>query len=334
MTFGEINTIVLLGGSRCTAELALYLRDEGKFKYHIFTAPRQLPDVIYNDGTTFKDYLEKNKLPYTVCENINVEPKFIENITNNTLAIGLGEAWSFDKHIIEKLEGRLIDLMGIRLPQYRGGAHYTWQILRGNKIGACNLQVINEDMIQGVFDSGEIVKFKEYLFPVDARIPDDYFNYAVSEEINMIKEFVDEVSKKKTFTPFPLQNNFSMYFPRLHTLKNAFVDWRWNTCDIDKFICAFDDPYAGVSTQLNGQLVRIKKSRVETNDGGFHPFQAGLVYKIYNGYLYIATKDGSVILKNVYNQNGTEVTNTIKTGDRFITPNEWIEKGLSTKIEY
>ena len=125
-----------------------------------------------------------------------------------------------------------------------------------------------------------------------------------------------------------------MYFPRLHTLKNAFLDWNWSTSDIDKFICAFDDPYPGVSTQLNGSLVRIKKSRVETNEGVFHPYQVGLVYKIYDGYLYIATKQGSVIIKNVYNELGFDISDSVKPGDLFITPKDWLEKALTTKIEY
>jgi methionyl-tRNA formyltransferase len=334
MTFGKINKIILLGGSRCTAELAIYLKENNKFEFHIFTAPRQLVDIIYADGRTFEEILIKHELNYTVCDDINTEKKFIQNITSNTLGIGLGEAWSFNKEIIAMFDGRLIDLMGIRLPQYRGGAHYTWQILRGNKIGACNLQIINEDMVQGVFDSGEILKFKEYLFPIEARIPDDYFNYAVSQEISLIKEFIDEVAAGKFFSSFPLQNNFSIYFPRLHTIKNAFLNWNWETNDIDKFICAFDDPYVGVSTQLNGNLVRIKKSRVEYNDGIFHPFQIGLVYKIYNQNLYIATKNGTIILSSVFDEKGADIISTIKTGDRFFTPNEWIEKGLTTPIEY
>jgi methionyl-tRNA formyltransferase len=334
MTFGEINKIILMGGSRCTAELAQYLKEKDGFEFHVFTAPRQLKDIIYSDGGTFEEFLIKNQINYTVCEDINTEKKFIQNISTNTLGIGLGEAWSFSKEIIAMFDGRLLDLMGIRLPQYRGGAHYTWQILRGSRIGACNLQVVNEFMVQGVFDSGEVIKFKEYFFPSSARIPMDYFNHAVNEEIGFIKEFIDEVKSNKTFHPFVLQENFSIYFPRLNTIKNAFIDWTWDTNNIDRFICAFDDPYIGASTMLNGELVRLKKSRVEYNDGNFHPFQKGLVYKIYGGFLYVATLNGTIIVENVYNEKGEEISHNIRTGDRFFTPNGWIEKGLTSKIIY
>jgi len=226
MIFGKINHIILLGGSRFTAELALYLRQIPSLRYEVYTAPRQVADVIYADGLTFEEYFKKHALEYIVSEDINLEQRFIQSIGEQTLAIGLGEAWSFNKEIIDKFNGRLIDLMGIRLPQYRGGAHYTWQILRGNRIGACNLQIINENMIQGVFDSGEIIKFKEYLFPPDVRIPDDYFRFAVSQEISFKKEFIDELTQNKNFNTFNLQENFSLYFPRLHTLNNAFINWQ------------------------------------------------------------------------------------------------------------
>jgi methionyl-tRNA formyltransferase len=334
MIFGKIDHIILLGGSRCTAELAMYLSQIDSLKFQIYTAPRQVTDVIHADGLTFGEYFKRHSLEYIVSEDINNDQGFIQSIGERTLGIGLGEAWSFKKEIIDKFNCRLIDLMGIRLPQYRGGAHYTWQILRGNRIGACNLQVINSDMIQGVFDSGEIIKFREYLFPPDARIPDDYFGYAVSQEISFIKEFIEELTQGKDFKTFKLQENFSIYFPRLHTPQNAFINWQWDTSDIEKFICAFDDPYAGATTQINGIMVRVKKARSEQNDGSFHPFQCGLIYKIYDRNIYVATRQGTIIISEVNNENGISIIQTFRNGDRFFTPYEWIEKGMTIKIEY
>jgi methionyl-tRNA formyltransferase len=334
MKLDQLNQIILLGGSRITAELASHIRENTSFQLEVFTAPRQLDDVIYGDGTTLKSYLESNEIPFHVTEDINTFEPFLQSITPQTLAIGLGEAWSFHKKIIDQFDGRLVDLMGIRLPQYRGGAHYTWQILRGNRIGACNLQVINEDMVQGVYDSGEILAFKEYFFPTEARTPEDYFNHAVKEEIAFITLFIDECLEGKEIKPFPLQENFSMYFPRLHTLKNAYIDWSWDTDEIDRFICAFDKPYPGAGTQLDGEDVRLRGSRVETNDGPFHPFQNGLVYKVYNQHVYVCTRQGSLILSEVIDQDGNNIIGSVRTGNRFHTPNDLLEKGLTTKIEY
>jgi hypothetical protein len=334
MNFGKINHIILLGGSRCTYELALYLKNSTNINFNLFTAPRQLDDCIFANHKTFEQCLIESEIQYSVTDDINTSKEFLNCITGYSLALGLGEAWSFEKNIIKRFDGRLIDLMGIRLPQYRGGAHYTWQILRGNKIGACNLQIINEEMIQGIFDSGEIIKFKEYLFPTDARTPEDYFAYATSQEIKFIIEFIDEVSKGFTFNKFKLQENFSIYFPRLNTIKNAFIDWSWNSVEIERFICAFDDPYIGSTTQINGKLVRLKKARFESNDGPFHPFQFGLIYKKYNKNIYIASYQGTIIISQVNDEFNNCILDELKIGDRFITPIDWIQRGLLTKIEY
>lgn len=334
MKFGKVDRLLILGGSRCTAELALYMQKQAGMPFFLFTAPRQLQDVIYPDGTTFENYLNKNAIPFDVTEDINSHQPFLDAITDGSLGIGLGEAWSFSKPVIERFNGKLLDLMGIRLPQYRGGAHYTWQILRGSRIGACNLQVINEDMVQGVFDSGRIVKFREYLFPVTARIPNDYFACAVEQEIDFIKEFIREVEQETDFQDFSLQENFSLYFPRLHTLRNAFINWNWSTSEIERMICAFDAPYAGATTAINGMKVRVKSARMETNDGPFHPFQSGLIYKIYQRTLYIATQQGSLLIDEVYDESGNSILETLRTGDRFHTPADWIEQGLTDKIQY
>ena len=62
-------------------------------------------------------------IPFNILfsSDINLEQMFIQAITEKTLAIGLGEAWTFNQATISKFNGRLIDLMGIRMPQYRGG---------------------------------------------------------------------------------------------------------------------------------------------------------------------------------------------------------------------
>ncbi len=334
MQFRHISHIILFGGSRCCAELALYLKSHMEYQLDIFTCNRQLNEKIYPNGKTLKDFFSENSISCTSTDDINKEPKLKSLITEKSLGIGIGEAWTFEKDIINQFNGRLIDLMGIRLPQYRGGAHYTWQILRKNKIGCCNLQVINEDMVQGVFDSGEIIKTKEYFFPTVARKPEDYFEFAVKQEIDFLKEFLDQVKNNQEFELVRLQENFSIFFPRLYTLKHAMINWSWDTDEIESFICAFDEPYAGATTFLSGERVHLKDCYAEFNDGPFHPFQAGLIYKIYNDTVFIATKSGTLIVKKVIDNNGQEVISKLHTGQRFFTPLSYLEEAMTSSIEY
>lgn len=334
MIFEKVDHIIVFGGSRLTAELSVYLQENGAYAFDIFTCERQLNDNIYADNITLRKFFNDRSIPFHSTENINENQDIKSIITDHSLGFGLGEAWSFSKNLIDRFDGRLLDFMGIRLPQYRGGAHYTWQILRGNRISCCNLQIINEEMIQGVFDSGEIVKSKEYLFPSSARIPEDYFEFAVRQEISFIKEFLEEIKEGQDFKLINVQENFGIYFPRLYTDKHGYINWEWDTRDIESFICAFDEPYAGASTFIANKKVHLKKCCAEFNDGPFHPFQAGLIYKVYNDAVFIATISGTLIVHRVINEGGKDVLQELHTGQRFYTPRKYLEEAMTYSAEY
>ncbi len=331
MIYKSIERIILFGGSKCCAELSRFLSG---YKIYVFSCDRQLNERLYESGATLRDILIEQSIPFTATDDISNEPKLRALINETTLGIGLGEAWGFSKEIIDQFGGRLLDLMGIRLPQYRGGAHYSWQILRKNRLGCCNLQEINEEMIQGVFDSGKIVKSKDYFFPAAARTPEDYFRTAVQEEIEFIKEFLEEVKQGKEFVATPLQETFSLYFPRLNTLKHGFIDWSWDTECLESFICAFDEPYAGASTFLRGRKLHLKQCHTEFNDGPFHPFQTGLIYKIHNSAVFVATRSGTLIIHRVIDTVGNGVTDTLNVGERFYTPIRYLEEVMKCSIQY
>jgi methionyl-tRNA formyltransferase len=325
MKFGKIDHLLLLGGSRATVELAAALKRGGRYRFDVFTAPRQENDQITADGSTFSAELRKHGIKYRVANDINIDTDFLKSITPNTLAIGIGEAWSFTPEVIAKLEGRLVDLMGIRLPQFRGGAHYTWMILQGNRRGSVNIQIVNEAMKPGLHDSGAIIKRTEYLMPAGARTPADYFAHAERVEVRVILEFLQDVANGKEFVEQSVQETFSLYMPRLNTREQAFIDWQWPTADIEKMICAFDVPYVGASTAVNGALVRLRSVRVEVGDGPFHPYQCGLIYRIDIGHLFVCTRDGTLLVGDVRDAEGRPVMESLRTGDRFTTTCSWLE---------
>ena len=47
---------------------------------------------------------------------------------------------------------------------------------------------------------------------------------------------VDEIRNGKVFELVKINENLSMYFPRLNTLKHGFIDWSWDTDEIESFI--------------------------------------------------------------------------------------------------
>ncbi len=334
MQFGKIDKLILFGGSNLLAKFSKIIKEQGKYDLVIYSCDRQLKEIVSPKGSCLEDILRKNNIEFYSTNDINKESAIFDQVTSKTIGLGFGEAWKFSKELIDLFKNRLLDIMGICLPQYRGGAHYTWQILRENKTGGCNLQIINEDTEQGKFDSGEIVKTKKYFFPSTVRIPEDYFNAAVDEEVKFLMEFLNEIENKEEFKAIDIQEEFSIYFPRLFTLKNAYINWHWDTKDIDKFICAFDSPYPGASTFYNGERLFFKKSRVELDDGPFHPFQAGLIFRIFNNSVYIATNSGTLIVSSIEDEKGINRIKDVGIGGRFYTPGKILEESLTQKIDY
>ena len=334
LKIGAVDTLIIFGGGSLIIEFAKESLRR-KIRTYVFAVTRHLEEVIDNeDGLKLKEVLEREGIPFYHTKDINDSPELKSVVSKDTIGIGVGEAYTFNKETIDLFKGRLFDFMVIRLPQYRGGAHFTWQILRRDRIGCWNIQLINEEMIPGVYDSGEILRTREYTIPQWARIPQDYFKIANEEALRLFIEFMDEIQEGKEFELNRLEENISSYFPRLYTLKHGFINWSWDTDDIEAFICAFDEPYAGASTFLNEKRVFLKRCQTEYGEGRFPPFMSGLVYRIFNESVFIATKDGALIVRSVMDEKGNNIVKELKVGQRFYTPHKYLEEAMLFNAEY
>ena len=90
--------------------------------------------------------------------------------------------------------------------------------------------------------------------------------------------------------------------------------------ELEKFICAFDDPYRGAKTFLNGKIVRIKDVLLSSQDGTFHSYQNGIVYRKGANWLCVSLKTSSLIIRQVLDEKKNDIFENVKVGDRFITP--------------
>lgn len=335
---GPIDTLIFFCGPLSWLPDAARLARENGIKVYVFGVTRHLDDLFDPSSVphprTFRAVLEEEQIPYFHVADINTSEELKSVVTPKTMGLGIGEAYTFTRETLDLFEWRLYDFMIIRLPQYRGGAHSTWEILRGGRIGGWNVQQINEEMIPGGYDSGEILKTREYLIPASARIPQDYFATADREGLALFKEFFAEVQAGASFPLAKVQENFALYFPRLYTLRHGWINWAWTAHEIERFICAFDEPYAGSSTYLHGKRVHLKSCQADTLDGTFHPFMAGLVYRTFGGKVFIATSNGSIIAERVLDEYSTDITADIKVGQRFYTPQAQLEESMMFSAEY
>ncbi|MFC1568331.1 hypothetical protein ACFL37_01375 [Candidatus Margulisiibacteriota bacterium] len=329
---GKIERIIIFGGGLLLVKLAREARQRG-IDVHIFAVKRHLEEVV--DGqNTFQQLLDKENISYYPAKDINQLPQLKELVNDRTMGIGIGETYTFNTETINLFKDKLFDFMVIKLPQYRGGAHFTWQILREDKTGAWNVQVINEEMVPGVYDSGEIVKTRRYDIPESVRTPEDYFGISDEQGLELFKEFLDEIAQGKVFQLTRSNEAEGLYLPRLYTLRHAYINWDWTANELGRFINAFSDPYAGASTFLANKKVHLKDVSASSADGTFHPFISGLIYRIHDGSVFVAVKDGSLIIKKVLDEQGRDIAAELRIGQRLYTPAKYLEEAMLFNAEY
>ncbi|MFH2021082.1 MAG: hypothetical protein ABIJ34_06705 [archaeon] len=330
MKFGNIKKIIFFGGGQLLFELALKLRYKG-MQFDIITSQRHAAELITYKGKTipFEKLLSTNTLPFHVSDDINTDKKVLSIIDDSVLGISLGAAWIFKEKFIDIFKGRLLNLHGRRLPQDRGGGGFSWQIMRDNRLGSALIHQIDSGI-----DTGKIVKFRDFIYPKSCRKPTEYQDYMNARYHELFDEFIDEIKNNADFATIDQQESQSIYWPRLSTDINGAINWSWKLEHLEQFICAFDDPYKGAFTFMNNLMVRLKDVRIESSEGCFHPFQTGLVYRKYDGLLFVATAEGSLVIKSITDENSKDIMDKVRVGDRFYTPQKYLEDAMTSRVIY
>ena len=321
MKFGDIKHILLLGGTSVLVELYDLFREAG-FAVTVVTSPRHLQaQGSGSTGETLETILSARKVRYLVKTVIAVGDHDLAGlIGRETLAVSISAPWIFKQAVIEQFAGRFVNLHGAKLPQGRGGGNFSWKILQGERTGFAAIH----KMEPGI-DTGALLKHCEFMYPSSCRVPADFAAVSAREYIELFKEFIADLKDDKDFPELVQPEYLSSYWPRLSTDQHGYINWDWKLPHIERFICAFDEPYGGASTFLKGRKVRIKGCGVSGSDGVFHPFQNGLIYRKYNHRLFVATEQGALVVGRVLNDDQVNIFNEIGVGDRFYTPGKYLE---------
>jgi len=316
LSLGPIRRLLLLGGGDLLLRLAEQARGSG-FSVDVVTSPRHAEETV-SGGRRLGDALSGLGIrPNVVTEFDLPETAPVIGDMSGTFALSVGAAWIFRK---EKIDGwfgnRVFNLHGTRLPQNRGGGGYSWRILMGNRFGFCQLH-----QVDGGLDTGPVLATEEFIFPHSCRVPGDYANFAAERNLRFVGDLLDSVrTGSRAFALQPQAEYLSTYWPRLHTPTHAWIDWRWHAPFLERFVCAFDDPYSGAQTTWHGRIVRLKRAFANFEDGVFHPFQAGLVYRNNGRWLCIACDGGSLVVEDIRDESGEDVMSRVRPGDALATP--------------
>ena len=326
--FGAIHTYVFLGGGTLLSEYAPQLQAQG-YRVRVVTSRRHLDEVVAAPDRTLAQQLAVHRLEPLVYDDVGDGREILGEGTQGMLGLSFGAAWIFRKPFIDRCAGRLLNIHGARFPLDRGGGGFSWQILRGNRLGGSVIHQIDEGI-----DSGPILKSCEFTYPSSCRIPREYNEVCIQQTRVLLQEFFEEVRREQPFTLRPQQHRLATYWPRLSTEHHGYIDWRWSLREIERFICAFDEPYQGASTFLRGKRVFLKDCLINVNDGPFHPFQQGLIYRIADDGVFVATEGGGLVIRTMQDARGADVKPRIRVGDRFSTPIEVLEQTRQVRAVY
>ena len=321
MNFGKIEKFVLLGGGTLINYFASQLKNKDLECISIVSS-RHAIEKIEKD-ISLETLLKKNS-NFNKIDNLNSKKILkIVGSTKNTLFISFDAPWIFSNDLIKNVfKNKLINSHSTRLPYDKGGGGFSWRILNYDKFGICLLHMINNNKI----DEGEILNYEEFLFPYQLKKPIDFQRYQIEKEKIFLKKFLDNIIKNKNFNLIHQPSYLSYYMPRLSSIDNGWVDWSLDIIELFAFICAFDDPYVGSSTLLNGKLVRIKSVNFTKTEKEFHPYEYGLVFRKNEKWIVVACKSGCLIVEEVIDIKGKNIIEEIKAGDRFITPHKNLDE--------
>lgn len=326
MSRQEKPSVVLFGGNRNLFALAqnLILKN---YTLHVFTEDFHLGMKI-NECGSLKQNLDDNAIPYVTRKKLTRE-SVAEYIEEGTIGFSLSAAWIFRRDVIDLFKGRLYNYHQSRLPKERGAGGYSWRILSRNREGGLSIHKLDEGI-----DTGDIVWFKEFVYPSECCIPADFADYEASIEDEFLLDFFYALRRGDEIHAGHQNEACSTYWPRLSTALHGYLNWGWDVDEIGLFINAFDDPYDGAMTFLHDNKVHLKKCVIQTEEGRFHSFQAGLVFRKYDESIFIAAKGGALAVREVVTGSGEDILKAIKVGDRFATPQACLEGALVSKSAF
>jgi methionyl-tRNA formyltransferase len=187
-------------------------------------------------------------------------------------------------------------------------------------------------------DAGPILLSSEFIYANSCHLPIDYLNLYNLEQEKLVTELCLKWSKNEiNLTQVSQQQQYlSSYWPRLNARLNSWIDWNWHGEDVELFIRAFDEPYAGAQALWRGKTVWLKKAFFQ-QDANYHPFQWGLVYRIRElhntSYMAIAVNGGTLYVETCLDDDRNDVMKMIKEGDRLYSTDEKISSSKQRTIK-
>ena len=316
----------------------------------------KLQHIVFLGESKILDQLENINLKYNLSSHVvtsqdqaksikknkkiiitkKIDNNFKKKITSlvdirNTLFISLGARWIFKKQdIFDFFKNNIVNFHSTRLPFDKGGANISWKIINGDKIDNQLVHVVDDTI-----DGGAILLNKKSIIPNNCKTPHDYMEYHNKQFLYLYEEFIKRLNKEDKFLLYRQPDYIGNYNPRLNSEISSWIDWSMSSSHLTRFIDAFDEPYTGAKTFINDKQVYLKNVHLHGGDFSSHPFKKGIVARHDKKWLTVCTSDsGTILIEKILNKNKKNIIDSIKEGDRFYTPNKFLDISLSKRIKY
>lgn len=318
--------LIIIGGNRLNEIFPFQAFFELKKKYNFFltvlTENTHLKKKINNKYRNFETFLKKKKQNYENIKDYNNLYKKIyelEKKGGKNIYLLVNSIFIIKKDIIKLIKGNLYNLHIGKLPEQRGAGITTWQIMSNIKKTAITIHEVESGL-----DTGKIVIEKK-INCKNIKRPEDFYKKISKSEKKVLDIFISKIAKNKKIKTIKQSNKNSVYMPRIDTKVNGYINWMWRAKDIVLFINAFDRPFGGAKTFINGEKCILRNAVLLKSKIEFHPFQNGIVIRLIKDSYFVASLDG--IIKTEVELVKNKKINYL--GKRFFTPYRFIEMSLS-----
>ncbi|MFT3755253.1 MAG: formyltransferase family protein [Pseudoxanthomonas sp.] len=234
-------------------------------------------------------------------------------------SIGCVFAWHrlIPTSVIEALAGGLYNLHYGDLPRYRGAGGGSWQVLNGETDIKSFIHVMTRDL-----DRGDVLMHESEPFGTDEPYPRHVKDAAARASLRLITRLAALMHAGGSVATAEQDEDAALYFPRLDTAGNGWIDFSWPAADILRFVRAFSDPYPGASFRYRDACYRVRGAKLRSSDA-LHPFCAGLIVNRTLEGLHVAAKDGVMVFSGLHAEDGVAcVPEAFRVGGRLWTSPE------------
>ncbi|GGE35139.1 hypothetical protein GCM10007276_10800 [Agaricicola taiwanensis] len=323
MTSDPFRQAFIFGTGELALSTARFCASRG-LTCHVFIGPRQTSLTDANQ-TSYVDLLSDYTKDIVVTDILSDQyDRIRQTLIGRSFAFSFGSPFLIKKVLLDIFDQEFYNMHNTSLPEWRGGASYSWMILSGARKGATTIHRIDEGI-----DTGSIVAQSAYDFPLDCRLPRDYADHARRQAEPVLLKFLDDLLSGRPVLDQPQDESRATYFPRLHTETQSYIDWRWSGENIETFIRAFSHPYDGARTLSSGQIARIFDCRFESGEKS-HPFANGIIIRSCGDEFVVCVSDGILRIQ----KQDCVCDKPLAVGDRFYTPDGYLEQALLSRPIY